>query len=115
MNRDAFEKLLKMGYSVDEALALFPSDEKKEETPAAQPEPKPEPAPEPEQKPEPKPEPNNDFFTSMNASMNNIMTALNTLTKAVQAGNRTSMGSSVEANEKKAEDFLKEILEGRTK
>lgn len=116
-NREDFEALLGLGYSVKEALSMLPEDGKKEEAPAPQPEEKPEPKQElkPEQKQEPKQEEAvPDFVSSMNASLTNIMNALNTLTKAVQAGNRTTMGSDEDPYQKKADDFLKTILEGRT-
>ncbi len=121
-NREDFEALLKMGYSVSEALALLPEDqEAPKEAPAAQPdEPKQEPKPEPkpevkdEPKPEPKQEESADFFTSMNASMSNIMNAIDKLTKAVQYNNRMTAGTDEDPNTKKADEFLKNLLEGRT-
>ena len=118
-NKEDFEALLKMGYSVSEALALLPEDqEAPKEAQAAQPdEPKQEPKPEPKQEvkeePKPKPEESADFFTSMNASMSNIMNAIDKLTKAVQYNNRMTAGTDEDPNQKKADEFLKNLLEGR--
>lgn len=117
-NKEDFEALLKMGYSVREALSLLPEDQEAEETPAPQPEePKPEPKQEPKQqeepKPEQKPEQSADFFSSMNASMSNIMNAIDKLTKAVQYNNRMTAGTDEDPNQKKADEFLKNLLEGR--
>ena len=119
-NKEDFEALLKMGYSVREALALLPEDQEEKEAPAPQPEePKPEPKPEPKQevkeepKQEQKAEPSDDFFTSMNASMGNIMNAIDKLTKAVQYNNRMTAGTDEDPNQKKADEFLKNLLEGR--
>lgn len=115
-NKEDFEALLKMGYSVKEALALLPEDQEEKEAPASQPEEaKQEPKQEvkQEEKQEPKPEASDDFFSSMNASMGNIMNAIDKLTKAVQYNNRMTAGTDEDPNTKKADEFLKNLLEGR--
>lgn len=117
--KEQLEKLLAIGYTVEEALAMVepgeaPADPKPEPTP----EPKPEPAPEP--KPEPAPEPEQkaentsaQVLESLTASNASIMKALETLTKAVQASNRYTIGSDEDINAKpKADEFLKVLLEG---
>lgn len=115
-SKEDFEALLKMGYSVKEALSLLPEDQEAKETPAPQPEEKkPEPKQEVKEEPkqEPKAEASADFFTSMNASMGNIMNAIDKLTKAVQYSNRMTAGTDEDPNQKKADEFLKNLLEGR--
>ena len=119
--KEQLEKLLAIGYTLAEALAMVDT----EETPAdpkPEPEPKPEPAPEP--KPEPKPEPTPEpeqkaentsaqVLESLTASNASIMKALETLTKAVQASNRYTIGTDEDVNAKpQADEFLKVLLEG---
>lgn len=115
--KEQLEKLLAIGYTVEEALAMVepgeaPADPepKLEPTPEPKPEPKPEPTPEPEQKPENTSAKVLEDLTASNAS---IMKALETLTKAVQASNRYTIGSDEDINAKpKADEFLKVLLEG---
>lgn len=119
--KEQLEKLLAIGYTVAEALAMVEPgeapaepepkpDPKPEPTPEPKPEPKPEPTPEPEQKPESTSAKVLEDLTASNAS---IMKALETLTKAVQASNRYSIGNDEDINAKpKADEFLKVLLEG---
>lgn len=117
--KEQLEKLLAIGYTVEEALAMVepgeaPADPKPEPTP----EPKPEPAPVPKPEPTPEPEQKADntsaqVLESLTASNASIMKALETLTKAVQASNRYTIGSDEDINAKpKADEFLKVLLEG---
>lgn len=119
--KEQLEKLLAIGYTVEEALAMVEPGEAPAD-PEPKPEPKPEPTPEP--KPEPKPEPTPEpeqkaentsvkVLEDLTASNASIMKALETLTKAVQASNRYSIGSDEDINAKpKADEFLKVLLEG---
>jgi len=121
--KEQLEKLLAIGYTLAEALAMVEPGEAPAD-PEPKPEPKPEPAPEPEPEPEPKPEPKPEpeqkaentsaqVLESLTASNASIMKALETLTKAVQASNRYTIGTDEDVNAKpKADEFLKVLLEG---
>ena len=97
--KEKLEKLIKIGYTVEEAIIALSVEPK--------PEPKPEPKSEP--KPEPKPEPKKDPDGNV-ATLEDVMKALNTLTEAVQKGNvNTNMGTP--NTNKDDEDALKRLLE----
>lgn len=119
--KEQLEKLRAIGYTIEEALAMIepgetPADPKPE--PEPKPEPKPEPTPEPKPEPTPEPEQNVDntsakVLEDLTASNASIMKALETLTKAVQASNRYTIGNDEDINAKpKADEFLKVLLEG---
>lgn len=119
--KEQLEKLRAIGYTIEEALAMIdteeaPADPKPE--PEPKPEPKPEPTPEPKPEPTPEPEQKADntsakVLEDLTASNASIMKALETLTKAVQASNRYTLGTDEDINAKpKADEFLKVLLEG---
>lgn len=117
--KEQLEKLLAIGYTVEEALAMVEPGESPAD-PEPKPEPKQEPKPEPEPKQEPTPEPEQKaentsakVLEDLTASNASIMKALETLTKAVQASNRYTIGNDEDINAKpKADEFLKVLLEG---
>lgn len=109
-----FERLLKIGYTVDEALSMIePEAVPADPTPEPTPDPKPEPEPEPKPEPQPVEDPSAKVLESLTASNANIMKALETLTKAVQASNRLNLGTDEDPGSKKADEFLKVLLEGK--
>lgn len=93
--KEKLEKLIKIGYTVEEAIIALSVE--------------PKPEPKPELKPEPEPEPKKDPDGNA-ATLEDVMRALNTLTEAVQKGNvNTNMGTP--NTNKDDDDALKRLLE----
>lgn len=118
MNKEQFQKLIEIGFSIDEALDLY--------KPAAKPEAKPEPAPEPKTEPEPKPieapspvtaQEKTDYVTSeaFMASQKAVLDTIEKLTKAVQMNNIRTAGTDEDPTRNRADEFIAQMITGMKK
>lgn len=118
MNKEQFQKLIEIGFSIDEALDLY--------KPAAKPEAKPEPAPEPKTEPEPKPietpspvtaQEKTDFVSTETflASQKAVLDTIEKLTKAVQMNNIRTAGTDEDPTRNRADEFIAQMITGMKK
>lgn len=118
MNKEQFQKLIEIGFSIDEALDLY--------KPAAKPEAKPEPATEPKTEPETKPietpspvtaQEKTDYVTSeaFMASQKATLDAIEKLTKAVQMNNIRTAGTDEDPTRNRADEFIAQMITGMKK
>lgn len=118
MNKEQFQKLIEIGFTIDEALDLY--------KPAAKPEAKPEPATEPKTEPETKPietpspvtaQEKTDYVTSeaFMASQKATLDAIEKLTKAVHMNNIRTAGTDEDPTRNRADEFIAQMITGMKK
>ena len=119
MNKEQFQKLIEIGFSIDEALDLYKPATKPEE-------PKPEPKTEPKTEPEPKPvetpspvtaQEKTDYVTSeaFLASQKATLDAIEKLTKAVHMNNIRTAGTDEDPTRNRADEFIAQMITGMKK
>ena len=101
-------RLHSLGYTKEEVKALMEQEKNPEPEPLPDPAPHPAQDPEPDPTTDPAPEPAPDP-TADNAGNADILTAINNLTKAIQASN---VLKDRQPEEKTGEDVLNDILKG---
>ena len=118
MNKEQFQKLIEIGFTIDEALDLY--------KPATKPEVKPEPTPEPKTEPEPKPietpspvtaQEKSDFVTTeaFMASQKAVLDTIEKLTKAVHMNNIRTAGTDEDPTRNRADEFIAQMITGMKK
>ena len=119
MNKEQFQKLIEIGFSIDEALDLYKPATKPEEPKT---EPKAEPKTEPEPKPVETPSPvtaqeKTDYVTSeaFLASQKATLDAIEKLTKAVHMNNIRTAGTDEDPTRNRADEFIAQMITGMKK